>query len=29
MQDLVDIEGVRLEQIDKEQFYLQIEVATK
>jgi ferredoxin-NADP reductase len=29
MQDLVDIEGVRPEQIDKEQFYLQIEGATK
>jgi hypothetical protein len=29
MQDLVDIEGVRLEQIDKEQFYFQIEAATK
>jgi ferredoxin-NADP reductase len=29
MQDLIDIEGVRPEHIDKEQFYLQIEGATK
>jgi len=28
MQDLIDIEGVRPENIDKEQFYLQIDGGT-